>query len=298
MKKIICLLMLMIPTLGFGIQLRNAPVSSSNIAANLPASVVTNPYNNGTILFSESLSVYSLTAGLTAGNFESRYLAGINQVLKLSDSANYAANRGVKMGFYVPTNNSSRLGAEISAANESTTATYLTFNTEYAGTVAERVRVAGNGNVGIATTNTTAKLTVDGTALVNGRLDANSTVYFNGLGTAGTGTTLVIDANKQIIPQTSSARFKENITSLNVNSDVIYELNPVEFDYKDNGGHAIGFIAEEMETKVPTIVNKDADGLPYSIRYTELIPVLVDALKKQKDIITSLEYRIQLLESK
>jgi hypothetical protein len=105
----------------------------------------------GTTSPATALSVVGLTGAV--GNFQVNSAVGINEVLKLTDNANYAAGRGVKMGFYVPTGTSlNKLGAEISAATESTTGTYLTFNTENASAVAERMRITSAGNVGIGTT--------------------------------------------------------------------------------------------------------------------------------------------------
>jgi len=58
----------------------------------------------------------------------------------------------------------------------------------------------------------------------------------------------------------------------------------------------IGFIAQEVKEIFPELVGENKDGL-LGIRYTELIPVLVQALKEQNEKIKNLEDRIVKLES-
>ncbi|MFZ3012059.1 MAG: hypothetical protein WA060_03665, partial [Minisyncoccia bacterium] len=105
------------------------------------------------------------------GSFTIAQSAGINEALKIVDSANGLVDRGVKMGLYVASGvGANRLGAEISAANEaSLTSSYLTFNTENSGVVAEKVRITGAGNVGIGTTTPSDQLEVAGLSGAYGR---------------------------------------------------------------------------------------------------------------------------------
>jgi hypothetical protein len=72
-------------------------------------------------------------------------------------------------------------------------------------------------------------------------------------------------------------------------------LKPVEFDYKKGGGHAIGFIAEDVIKVYPQVVNKDKTGKPYSISYDQFIPILVDKIQKQQKQIDSLDADLKKL---
>ena len=144
-------------------------------------------------------------------------------------------------------------------------------------------------NVGIASSTPMGLLTV-GAGASFFRVNSTGQIFANSLGAAGTGTALVISATNEIIPLTSSRRFKNNIVPMKVSSDKLSLLKPVEFDYK-SGGHAIGFIAEDVVKIYPSVVNKDKEGKPYSISYDQFIPILVDKINK-------LEARIKVLEGK
>ena len=90
----------------------------------------------------------------------------------------------------------------------------------------------------------------------------------------------------------SSLAYKENITSVNNGLDLIMNMKPVSYNRKTKTteDREIGFIAEEMEKVLPTIVSpyKENKG----IRYTEIIPVLVSALQEQQEKINELERKL------
>jgi len=158
------------------------------------------------------------------------------------------------------------------------------------------VTFLNGGNVGVGTANPTERLHVIGTInvtqaiLVGGAVSINGTVQLNGLGSAGAGTALVISAGGQMIPLTSSKRFKENIQALD-KGDAVMKLQTIEFDYKDGGGHDYGFAAEDVYEVLPDIVNLGSDGKPYSLKNEAFIPLLLNEIKK-------LNARIEALETK
>jgi hypothetical protein len=58
-------------------------------------------------------------------------------------------------------------------------------------------------------------------------------------------------------------------------------------DYKDKGfpgGRHYGVIAQEVEKVLPEVVNTGSDGTK-AVAYTELIPVLIEAVKEQQKLI-------------
>jgi len=111
---------------------------------------------------------------------------------------------------------------------------------------------------------------------------------------------------------TSDKKLKENIRPLESSMNNILKLNPVRFDYKADlysdslcankdkllarrKGYS-GFIAQEVQTVYPKLVeyNDEADIL--EINYIGFIPELVNAIKEQQIIIESLQAEIQELK--
>jgi hypothetical protein len=111
---------------------------------------------------------------------------------------------------------------------------------------------------------------------------------------------------------TSDKKLKENIRPLESSMNNILKLNPVKYDYKAelysdslcaNKEKLLakrkdysGFIAQEVQTVFPKLVeyNDEADIL--EINYLGIIPELVNAFKEQQIIIESLQSEIQELK--
>jgi len=83
----------------------------------------------------------------------------------------------------------------------------------------------------------------------------------------------------------SSQRYKENISPIAYGLADVLKLNPVSYTYKPNinpdGELKLGFIAEEMFTILPEIVELNSDGLPESVDYAKLTAVLTKAMQEQ-----------------
>jgi hypothetical protein len=108
--------------------------------------------------------------------------------------------------------------------------------------------------------------------------DANSTL---GVSLAANGTTWA---------SISDRRAKENIKGVDLGLSAIMRLNPVRYNYKGASSTSLGFIAQEMQEVVPEIVQlPSAEKGMLSIRYTELIPVLVKAIQEQQYQIETLK---------
>lgn len=81
----------------------------------------------------------------------------------------------------------------------------------------------------------------------------------------------------------SSVRYKSNIKPIKNALDKTLKLRGVSFDWKENGVHGIGLIAEEVAKVIPEVVayednGKDATGLSYD----HLVALLVEAIKAQQ----------------
>ncbi|MFA7405894.1 MAG: tail fiber domain-containing protein, partial [Pelobacteraceae bacterium] len=126
----------------------------------------------------------------------------------------------------------------------------------------ERLRIAGNGYVGIGTAAPQYLLDVAGVARISG------TVY------------------------ASDIRFKKNLAPISNPLENVLKLDGVSYEWKTdefkekgfpNGRH-YGVIAQETEKILPDVVNTSADGTK-TVAYTEIIPVLIEAIKEQQKII-------------
>jgi hypothetical protein len=76
---------------------------------------------------------------------------------------------------------------------------------------------------------------------------------------------------------TSSRRFKENITDAKTYD--ISKLRVVNFNYIGNDTSEIGLIAEEVEELYPELVAYDENKLPYTVKYMDFIPILLQKLQ-------------------
>jgi hypothetical protein len=80
----------------------------------------------------------------------------------------------------------------------------------------------------------------------------------------------------------STEKAKTNISNLGIDSNKIYKLRPVSFNWKTqpNGPKTFGLIAEETAQIIPELVSYDEKNNPHHVNY-ELLPVLLlDQLQK------------------
>ncbi len=105
----------------------------------------------------------------------------------------------------------------------------------------------------------------------------------------------------------SDERTKENIKKLPEQGilNKVTQIRPVTYNFKDSltgrlglegKKQQVGFIAQELEKIFPDIVSHEEDT--YGIRYTSLIPYLVQAIKELDEKRQVLENRIAKLEMK
>jgi len=95
----------------------------------------------------------------------------------------------------------------------------------------------------------------------------------------------------------SDRRLKKNIKNLEYGIDQIMALNPVRFDYKTDttdDSSRLGFIAQEVLPVVKESVSGSEDT-NYGLSMTELIPVLVNAVKDLKVVVNSNDAELERL---
>ena len=109
-------------------------------------------------------------------------------------------------------------------------------------------------------------------------------------------TSITGSLNATSITETSALRFKENINEI-TSSDIVYNLRPVTFDWKKDGSHDIGLIAEEVGNHMTELVSKDQEGNIEGVKYTKLTSLLIKAVQDQQQTINELTARISNLEN-
>jgi hypothetical protein len=124
----------------------------------------------------------------------------------------------------------------------------------------------------------------------------------------GTGSAVYVNSNGQLGTGTSSRRFKEKIQDMGEASNRLMNLRPVTFRFKNEMDQEdrtlqYGLIAEEVAEVYPELVQYGKDGEPFSVRYHELGPMLLNEVQKQAEQIKKLtqaldekDVRIQRLE--
>ena len=99
----------------------------------------------------------------------------------------------------------------------------------------------------------------------------------------------------------SDERLKENITPITGSLNKILALNPVSFDWKQNGEHRdAGFVAQEVENVYPEYVITDDDEMKTKNigggMTAGFVAELTKAIQEQQTIIEDLKSRIETLE--
>jgi trimeric autotransporter adhesin len=92
-----------------------------------------------------------------------------------------------------------------------------------------------------------------------------------------------IDFTGRLGTQSSSRRFKDDITSMNKASEAILSLRPVTFHYKNDAKARaqFGLVAEEVEKVNPDLIVRDKEGKPYSVRYDQVNAMLLNEFLKE-----------------
>jgi hypothetical protein len=127
-----------------------------------------------------------------------------------------------------------------------------------------------------------------------------------GIGTIAPGVELDVagTARVSVIEITSDRRFKKNISTIDNALEKVSRLRGVAFDWKkdefpDHGfkeGTSIGLIAQEVEDVLPEVVSRNGEDGARSVEYSNLVAVLIEAVKELKDNNEELQERIQALE--
>lgn len=117
------------------------------------------------------------------------------------------------------------------------------------------------------------------------------TIHLQTLGTAGT-TALCRGGGLAIATCSSSLRYKTGVNTFLGGLDVVRQLRPISFAWKDGGMKDIGFAAEEVEKIEPLLTSLNDKGEIEGVKYDRITTVLVNAVNEQQQIIEKQQRQI------
>lgn len=105
---------------------------------------------------------------------------------------------------------------------------------------------------------------------------------------------VLIDSTGQLGVTSSSLRYKENVKDLGDESSVLYKLRPVTFNFKKHGpeSKSVGLIAEEVHEVCPQMVVYSGECQPETVKYQDLVPMILNELIKLKKEVVELKSRM------
>ena len=147
----------------------------------------------------------------------------------------------------------------------------LFFSTQVGATVTDRMVITNSGNVGIGTTSPSYMLHVNGSVAGVGAYNALSDI-----------------------------RYKKDIKSLAHSLAKILAIRGVTYKWIDEDKYGsqtqIGVIAQEIEKIVPDVVTTGSDGVK-RVKYTDLIPLVIEAMQEQNAELALLKDRADKAEA-
>ena len=193
-------------------------------------------------------------------------------------------------------------------------------------TSSERMRISSNGSVGIGTTSTStrtlnvAQLTASEQALYINSTSSNVAsnaaqlyLQFSGDSSPDSGSRFVEFASQSAIMgsikaasastvqynTSSDERLKDNIVDAEGQLETVLKTKVREYDWKNDGVHNVGFIAQELNEVIPDVVQQGGDDVnvdPWQIDYGKLTPYLVKAIQEQQALIEALQKEVEELK--
>ena len=204
--------------------------------------------------------------------------------------------------------NTSLISRILLDAGSAGVAGYISLQTKQA----ERVRVNGDGNVGIGETSIDARLhiTTASAGLVNQKFEsvgsaawrigipAGSTSFvFDNANDNLSSAKLSIDASGNLtaagdVTAYSDARLKENVETLPNALESVKAMRGVTYNKIGEEKESIGVIAQEVQAVLPQLVSEHKDEM-LSVAYGNITAVLIEAVKELTAKVESLEEQLK-----
>jgi hypothetical protein len=285
---------------------------------------VTNSFaqsGDGPFTGSFSSSLYSLLSGSFTGSSTGSFFGILTGTASQADNATTASHI-VTASFADRATSSSQADSATTASHivtasfsdSSETASFASsgdglFSGSFSGSfIGDGTLLTGSYTVANSTNNRiiTSVDSVNGNAETNLTFDGTTLTVVGNINT-GQGVTEVYLMNQNVrtsdnvsftsITETSAERYKENIETLD-SGDIIHNLRPVTFDWKETGERDYGLIAEEVNEHLPELVKKSEEGEVEGIKYTKLTSLLIKAVQDQAKQIEDLKREIRYIENR
>ena len=219
-------------------------------------------------------------------------------------TGNYNTFSGSDAGYFNTTGSNNVFSGFYAGAGNTTGGAnvYIGFEAGFSNNGTDNIYVGDAAGYGITGENNTMRL---------GSPSSISSTYVAGIyGMNVSGVAVQINSNGQLGAMASSRRYKEQIRDMGDSSSQLMRLRPVSFLYRPEYSDSprklqYGLIAEEVAEVYPELVEYAKDGLPYTVRYQVLIPMLLNEAQKQYHrseaqaaVITMQDEKIEQLEKR
>lgn len=127
----------------------------------------------------------------------------------------------------------------------------------------------------------------------NGILQINNSAS-EGVFQCTTAGNLIVAGDITSVGTISDERLKENVVRLNNSLEKVTQINGYNFNFKDNPDETmLGVIAQEIEKVLPEVVYEfeKEDKTYKAVRYANIVPLLIEAIKDLKEKVDDLEGR-------
>lgn len=157
------------------------------------------------------------------------------------------------------------------------------------------INITGNDNIDIGN-----RGFADDSGTIRIGSAAQTRTFIAGIsGQAVSGSPVYVNAGGQLGLLPSSERFKEEIRPMDNASEAILAVEPVTFHYKKeldpSGLSQFGLVAEKLATANPDLVERDAEGKPYTVRYDAVNAMLLNEFLKEHRRVQDLESALEQL---
>jgi hypothetical protein len=131
--------------------------------------------------------------------------------------------------------------------------------------------------------------------IIPGDLYVGGTVRVNNLSSPGS-VNVCRNTAGELSTCSSSLRYKNNIQNFTNGLNTVRRLRPITFNWKDGGMKDVGFAAEEVEKIEPLLTTYNNKGEIEGVKYAQITPVLVNAVKEQQQTIEQQQRQIDALK--
>lgn len=217
-----------------------------------------------------------LRSGSVVGSSVNMYnIATTKSVYIATDDNSYINNN---YGLGIGTSSPSGYG-RLAVLGNASAQTVSAFLSNAAGDTASRCVIVGKYDNNTTTSQVFMQFVINNNSATSGQINANG-------------------ANQVAFGTWSDERLKENIVDLPPQLSNVCALRPVEFDYKNDGGHQIGFIAQEIEQVYPDAIGVGSDEMLTVTGWSKTEARLVKAIQELSVKNEALEIRLAALEAK